>query len=171
MAVLGVPVVQEGRVGRNRQQGRQQLPHPIRDRDRTVRAPHPDVDVEAPGVVALRDPAKVALEAAVVLGVDDVLIQVIGPGMGPGRRRGPAPVRPRSRTAARGDPLPIGGVAEGLALPGADLDLVDQLALDRQGEQLVAQAGRIHLLEPVLEVEDRRVEDRELLLDPDREVG
>ena len=35
----------------------------------------------------------------------------------------------------------------------------------------IAQAGRLHLLEAVLEIEDRGIDDRELLLDPDREVG
>ena len=68
--------------------------------------------------------------------------------------------------------LPVGRVGKGLAAARPDLDLgVDQLALDRRGELGVAQAGGLHLLEAVLEVEDRRIEDRELLLDPDREVG
>ena len=62
-------------------------------------------------------------------------------------------------------------VGEGLDAPGLDLDLGgDQLARE------VALGGRpgrrgLHVLEPVDEVERDGVEQRELLLDGDREVG
>ena len=56
--------------------------------------------------------------------------------------------------------------------PGADLDLGgDQLAGRRLGQHLVALAGGVDVLEAVLQLQRPRVEDRELLLEPDREVG
>ena len=96
----GVAVVEKGRVGREREQWRQQLPHPIRDGDGAIGPVDADVDVQAPGVVPLGDPAQVLLEPAVVLGVDDVLVEVVGPRVGAHRAPGRAPARRRSRTAA-----------------------------------------------------------------------
>ena len=83
----GVAMVEEGRVRREGEQRRQELPHPVGDRNGPVGPPDPDVDVEAPGVVPLRDPAQVSLQPAVVLGLDDVLVEVVGPGMGAHRRQ------------------------------------------------------------------------------------
>jgi hypothetical protein len=62
-------------------------------------------------------------------------------------------------------------VSERLAPAGADLDLgPDQLAGHRLGEDRV-RLGRIaQFLEALVEREGLRVEDRELLLDPYREV-
>jgi hypothetical protein len=130
------------------------------------------VDVKAPGVVALRHPAEIRLEPAVVLCVDDVLVEVVGPGVGSHRRQGEAHLLGDAKQPRPPRPLLVGRLGEGLTAARTNLDLgVDQLALDRRREQPVAQAGRLQLLEAVLEVEDRRVEDCELLLDPDGEVG
>jgi len=55
--------------------------------------------------------------------------------------------------------------------PGSDLDLgVDQLPANGGRELVVGLGGLVQLLEAVLELERLGVEDRELLLDPDREV-
>ena len=63
-------------------------------------------------------------------------------------------------------------LGEALGPPGADLDLGrDQLAGRRLGQQLVLLAGGVDVLEAVLQLQRGRVEDRELLLEPDREVG
>jgi hypothetical protein len=63
-------------------------------------------------------------------------------------------------------------LGEALGPPGADLDLGrDQLAGRRLGQQLVLLTLRVDVLEAVLQLQGRRVEDRELLLEPDREVG
>ena len=60
-----------------------------------------------------------------------------------------------------------GGVGEGLAPPGAYLDLGgDQLA-DEMRLELGAPRRLLELLEAVDEAERRRVEERELLLDGD----
>jgi hypothetical protein len=63
-----------------------------------------------------------------------------------------------------------GNVRERRLLAGADLDLggdelADEVLLDGG-----AARGGLHVLEPVREVERRRIEDRELLLDGDGEV-
>ncbi len=70
--------------------------------------------------------------------------------------------------------LALERVGEVLALAGADLDLRgDQLAGDRVGQHVVARGRR--LAEPLERVgratSVSRIEQRELLLEPDREVG
>ncbi len=80
-----VAAVEEGRVGRDGEQQRQQLAQPVADGDRPVRSAHAHVHVHAPGVVALGDPAEFVAQAVVVRGVDDPLVQVAGPGVGSGR--------------------------------------------------------------------------------------
>ena len=68
--------------------------------------------------------------------------------------------------------LPRGRVGEVSSPPGADLHLGgDQLAGRRLGQDLVLQAGRVDVLVAVLQLQRGRVEDRELLLEADREVG
>jgi hypothetical protein len=63
-----------------------------------------------------------------------------------------------------------GHVGEGLLPPRPDLDLgSDQLADEMLLESGSARSG-LHVLEPIREVERRRVEDGELLLDGDGEV-
>ena len=62
-------------------------------------------------------------------------------------------------------------VGERLAAPRLDLDLGgDQLADEVRLEQRAPRSG-LHVLEPVDEAERRRIEQRELLLDGDGEVG
>ena len=105
-----VAAVEKGRVGRDGEQQRQQLPHPIADGDRAVGAAHPHVDVGAPGVVALGDPAKFVPQPCVVRGVDDPLVEVVGPGVGAhGAQRQPhAPdqLEEPARGACAGSPPP-----------------------------------------------------------------
>ena len=68
--------------------------------------------------------------------------------------------------------LALERLGEGLRAARADLDLGgDQLAGRRLGQQLVGLAGGVDVLEAVLELERLRVDDRELLLEADREVG
>ena len=80
-------VVEERRVCRYGEQQRQQLAQPVANGDRTVRALDPDVKVNAPGVVALRDPLQVLLQAPIMGRVDDALVAIVGPGMGSGGRQ------------------------------------------------------------------------------------
>ena len=82
-----VAAVEEGRVGRGGEQQRQQLAQPVADRDRPVGAAHPHVHVQAPGVVALRDPAQFGAQPVVVGGVDDPLVEVARPGVRAHRRQ------------------------------------------------------------------------------------
>ncbi len=68
--------------------------------------------------------------------------------------------------------LELHRLSEALRPPGADLDLRgDQLSGRRLGQQLVLQAGGVEVLEAVAQVEALGIDDRELLLEPDREVG
>ena len=62
-------------------------------------------------------------------------------------------------------------VGERLRAAGADLDLgVDQLAAERVGERLVRLRRVAELNEAMCEVERRRIEDRELLLEGAGEI-
>ena len=93
--------------------------------------------------------------------------------------QGCVPVAPRrspigstsARSCARRSAIAAGTSANVSCAPGADLDLgrdelADEVLLERR-----AARGRLDVLEAVREVERLRVEDRELLLDRDREVG
>ena len=67
----------------------------------------------------------------------------------------------RSTASAKVSPRPERiSISGAISSPAADV-----------GEHLVVLAGRVQLLEAVLELERGRVDDRELLLEPDREVG
>ena len=161
--------VEERRVRRRGEEHGQHLAHPVGDGDRAVGAADTDVDVEAPGVVALDDPAQLVAQPVVVLGVDDPLVEVVRPGMRPGRGERRVVLGRQREQPAAAVALALGRVGEGLTAPGPDLDLgVDQLAADRRGELVVGLGGVVQLLEAVLELERLRIEDRELLLDPDR---
>ena len=76
----------------------------------------------------------------------------------------------RAASCARRSASAAGDVGEGHLLPGLHLHLGgDQLADEVRLERRTAR-GRLHLLEPVDEVERLRVEERELLLDRDGEI-
>ncbi len=60
-------------------------PQAIARAHRAVDVAHADVHVQAEGVVAPGDVLQPLLDAAVVLGVDDRLLAVVGPRMRPGR--------------------------------------------------------------------------------------
>src|SRR2546423_2803896 len=67
--------------------------------------------------------------------------------------------------------LEIHCLGEGLRPPGAYLDLRgNQLPGGRLGQQLVLKAGYMHVVEAVTQVEAIRIDDRELLLEADREI-
>ena len=133
----GVAAVEEWRVGRDRQQHRQHRPQPVADEHRAVGAVDPDVDVQRERVVAPRDVLQSLLDAAVVLGLDDVLVAVVRPRMGAGRaERDVLLGREREQPPPQ---LALSRLRSGEVGPaaGADLDLGgDQLAGDRLGEQL-----------------------------------
>ena len=79
---------------------RQHRAQPVADQHRPVGAAHADVDVQREGVVAPGDVLEPLLDPAVVLGVDDLLLAVVGPRMRAGRPERDAAARPRARTAA-----------------------------------------------------------------------
>ena len=130
-----------------------------------------DVDVEAERVVAPDDVAQELVVPAVVRRVDDALLLPVRPGVRPGRAEEQAH-RLGERLELRA-PLGhrAGNVGEGLLAPRPDLDLGgDELADEVLLERGAARRS-LDVLEPVREVERLRIEDRELLLDRDREVG
>ena len=116
--------------------------------------------------------ARSPLEAAVVGRVDDPLVEVVRPRVNAGRRqRQPHRLRQREQPPP---PLPLhlGGLGERLASPRADLDLRgDQLTGRRLRQDIVAPAGLVEVLEAVLELERLRIDDGELLLEADGEIG
>jgi hypothetical protein len=106
-----------------------------------------------------------------VLGVDDPLVEVARPGVSAHRRQhDPVALceaeQPRPALGLHGHSL-----REARRTPRPDLDLrVDQLSGGRFSEQLVALTRGEQLLEPVDELEGLGLDQRELLLEPDREV-
>ena len=127
--------------------------------------------VQAEGVVAPDDVAEQLVVAAVVRRVDDPLVLPVGPRVRPGRgKTDPERVRERFElhTPLRHRRRDVG---ERLEPPGLDLDLGgDQLADEVRLEHGPLRR-RLQLLEAVDEVERRRLEQRELLLDRNGEVG
>ena len=168
----GVAAVEEGRVGGHGQQQREHSPKPVADEHGPIRSPDPDVHVQRERVVPPRHVLEPLLDPAVMLGVDDVLLAVVGPGVGGrGAERDPELGRDREQPAPA-IALQDGRAGQVLAPPGPDLDLGgDQLAGDRIGEHRIGDGGVSQLLEPLDERERAGVEQRELLLEPDREVG
>ena len=79
-----VASVQEGRVGRDGEQQRQHRTQPVAHQHGAVGAADADVDVQRERVVAPRHVLQPLLDPVVVLGVDDVLLAVVRPRMGPG---------------------------------------------------------------------------------------
>ena len=68
--------------------------------------------------------------------------------------------------------LTVHRLGEALRAPGADLDLGrDQLPGHGLRQELVLLAVRVQLLEPLHQLKAARIDDRELLLEGDREVG
>ena len=167
-----VAAVEEGRVGADGQQQREDRAHAVRDPDGAVGAAHADVDVQRERVVAPHDVPQLLVQAAVVLGVDDALLAVVGPRVGAGRpERDPALGGQREEAPAQ---VALGGdrVGQRLAAARADLDLRrDQLAGDRRGEDRIGLRAGAQVLEARHELQRRGVEDRELLLEADGEVG
>ncbi len=129
------------------------------------------MDMEAEGVVAPCHVSQALLDAAIVLGVDDRLLAVVGPGMGAGCSQRRAVCAGQSKQA----PAPVALTGQRIVQVGADarddLDLrADQLTGDALVQDLIALRGRAQLLEARHQIEALRVEDRELLLHPHGEV-
>jgi hypothetical protein len=129
------------------------------------------VHVQAPGVVALRDPAEFVAQPVVVGGVDDPLVEVVGPRVGAHRSQSEAHPLDQVEEPVAPVALPCYRVAEALCPSRPDLDLGgDQLAGRGIRQHLVSLTGGVDLLEAVLQLERYRIEDRELLLEADCEV-
>ena len=168
----GVAPVDERRVGRDRQQQRQHRSQAVAHLHGAVGPAHADVDVHREGVVAPGDVLQPVDDAPVVLGVDVALLAVVGPRMGAGRAERDAARRRRARTAGgdgragrrarrRGPPR---GPSGSRSPRRSARRRASPPARDRR-------RGRVaQLLEARDQVERRRVEDRELLLEADREV-
>ena len=114
------------------------------DAHRAVGVAHADVDVQRERVVAPGDVLEPVLDAAVVLGVDDLLLAVVGPRVRAGRAERDAVRGRRARTGGRATSrCAADRVVEVLAAAGADLDLRgDQLAGDRGRQHRVGLARR-----------------------------
>ncbi len=166
----GVHVLDERRARREREDLGQEAAHSVVHRDRPLGAFDRDVHVQPEAVVAPHDVAQELVVPAVVRRVDDPLLLPVGPRVRARRAEEQAHrldelTQLRATLGQRG-----GNIHERLLAPGADLDLgrdqlADEMLLERR-----ALGGRLDLLEAVHEVERLRVEERELLLDGDREV-
>ncbi len=161
--------IQNGRVGREREQVRQEVPHLVHELDERLAVFDADVHVQAEDQVRARDDLHVLDELQVSLVRVDVLDAPVGERMGRARREKQAVlVREREHAAPQVAEVHR-GVADGLADAGADfddrlvhlgLDALVQLAIalrDDLGLDVRAEIVRI----PV----DRLV----FLFDPDRE--
>ncbi len=169
---VGVPALQQRTAGREREQQRQHGPQAVADLHGAVGALHADVDVQREGVVAAGDVPEAVDDAAVVLGVDVALLAVVGPRMGADRRdRGVVAAQVRDQPFARGA-LQRDRVCEVVAAPADDLELGrDQLTGDLRSQRRILGIGGVgERLEARHELERGRVEQRELLLQPDRAI-
>ena len=130
-----------------------------------------DVDVQPERVVAPDDVAQQLVVSPVVRRVDDALLLPVRPRVRPGRAE-QKPHRLDERPQLRATLGDRGrDVRERLLLARSDLDLGgDELADEVLLERGPARGG-LDVLEAVREVERVRIEDRELLLDRDGEVG
>ena len=129
------------------------------------------MDVEPEGVVAPDDVAQELVVPAVVRRVDDALLLPVRPGVRPGGAEEEAhrlDERLQLRAALGHH---AGDVGEALLAPRPDLDLGGDELADEMLLECRAARRSLDVLEPVREVERLRIEDRELLLDRDREVG
>ena len=107
-----------------------------------------------------------------MLGVDDALLAEVGPRVRAGGGEAGAELGGEREQAPAAVALGRERGEQVLPAAGADLDLGrDQLARERLGKRRVGLRGVAQLLEALREVERRRVEDRELLLEPDGAVG
>ncbi len=167
----GVHSFDEGRARRERKQLGQEVAQLIADCDRAIGTSDRHVHVEAEAVVAPDDVLEDLVVAAVVRRVDDPLVLPGAPGMRPGRAQCHSECVGQllELHAALADPP--GQLLEVVGAAGADLDLggdqlADQVRLERR-----ARGGGLQLLEAVAQRKRPGVEDRELLLDGDGEVG
>ena len=128
------------------------------------------MDVQPEAVVAPDDVAQHLVVPAVVRRVDDPLLLPGAPGVGAGGAEEHVEAACELEELAPALAHHRHGLRERLAAAGAHLDLrSDQLA-----DEVLFEGGalprRLQLLEAVDEAERLRVEERELLLDRDREV-
>ena len=140
------------------------------DGDRAIGSVDRDVDVQPERVVAPDDVAQELVVSPVVRRVDDALLLPVRPGV----RAGSAEEKTHrldERLQLRAPLRHSGGdIGERLLLPGSHLHLGgDQLAHEMLLERGSARRG-LDVLEAVREVERLGIDDRELLLDGNREI-
>ncbi len=137
-----VAPVEVGRVGRDREQQRQHRAQAVADADRAVDVAHADVHVQAERVVAPGDVLQPLLDAAVVLGVDDRLLAVVGPRVRAGcAERDAAGASASANRRLRRSRWRASASLQVAADAGDDLDLRgDQLAGDALVQQRIASA-------------------------------
>jgi hypothetical protein len=128
------------------------------------------MEVLAEGVVPPDDVPEQLIVSPVVRCVDDPLLLPVGPGMRAGRaeedvHRLDEGAELRATLGHRRR-----NVRKSLLPAGADLDLGRDQLSDEVLFEPCAPGGVPHLLEAVREVQRLRIEERELLLDRDREV-
>ena len=166
--------VEVRRVGADAEQQREHRAQPVADAHGAVDVAHADVDVQRERVVAPRDVLQAVDDAAVVLGVDVVLLAVVGPRVGAGRaERDPARLGEREQPAA-GVALAAQRVVRRPRRGPSGSRSRSEISSPAiaVGEHRVVGAGEVaQLLEARHEVERRGVEDGELLLEADGDVG
>src|SRR6266498_4012936 len=166
-----VDALEKGRAAGQREQLRQEVAQAVAHSNRAVGAVDRDVDVHPEAVVAPDDVAQELVVAAVMRRVDDALLLPGAPGMRPGGGERDADRLGELEELRPPLSQPGRGLVEVLAAARADLDLRgDQLANEVLLERRPG-GGRLELLEPVRQRQRRRIEDRELLLDREREVA
>src|SRR5262245_46301390 len=166
-----VDALDDRRACRQREQVREERPQPVVDGDRPVGSPDPDVHVQAEGVVPPDDVAEQLVVPAVVRRVDDALVLPAAPGVCADRAERDPEDGCQRRQLGAALAHPLRDLCETGTRTCADLDL----ACDQLADEVLVHGGaggcRLHLLEPVHQRQRLGVEERELLLDRDREVG
>src|SRR4029453_17478362 len=161
-----------GGVGRGREKGWEHRAQRGADGDSPIGTPDSDVHMEAEGVVAPGHVLEPSLHTAVMLGVDDPLLLPGAPRMGARRPEHHPLPRDQLEQAVPTLLLASNGVREVRTLAGPDLYLRrDQLSGNRFGQHFVSLRELVQLLELADNRKVLRIEQPELFLEPDGEVG
>ena len=146
-----------------------------RSQTRTARSmsADPDVHVQAEGVVAPGDVLQAVLDAVVVLGVDHRLLAVVGPRVGAGGAE-----RGAVRLGEREQPPPALALARERVAAGR-LPAPEMISISEEISSPAMCSRRHRHRRPASRSSSKRgasssvsrIEDRELLLEPDGEVG
>ena len=168
----GVDALGERRARREREELREPVAQRRRDPDRAVGAPDADVDVEAERVVLPDDVAEDLVVAAVVRRVDDPLVLPVRPGVRARWRRARGRAARRGRRAATRRSAIVAGTSAKLSTRPVLISTSEAISSPARCRSTgVPAAAAWTSSKRLTRSSELGIEQRELLLDGDGEVG